>query len=773
MNLLNNACLSSMLLKIGCHDFRIESFPVKYIESLDVLVVGGGMAGIFAAIAAARDGHTVCLIEPSNVLGGQGTSGGVAGFCGDTVNVNHVFDEMVRRLESIDAIAAYGPRHDRRSYELELCGFVLQQMVREAGVQVYLRSRVIGTSATNGRIEQVDIASSGDVIRMYPRYVIDTSGSCVIAKEAGYKVFHLAANEQLPMSLYFTLWDTGKPVRPVLPPGCPTWQTDEDLPMTTLHCFPTGKVEVKMKVVGFDAADGLSLSEAEMHAREQMMGLIYHLQTKGYQGNRLDRHVLACVSRQIGVREECRIEGEHLLTQDEVMHEAVFDDAVSVGTYHLDYHWPDRVQRAGTGITTMIAPYQIPLRSLVPRDARNLLIAGRSASGDQMAMSSYRVMATCAQMGFAAGKAASLGVRHQCDIMAIPTKTLQASLVADGQQLDLSVYGQYLRQLIMQRESVTGEQPPFASCHASTLVRVKNGRFLCAYFAGSCEGADDVRIWLSTRWQGCWSQPQQLLAVADVPHWNPVLFVDEQGIVHLFFKVGHKICNWQTWHTVSNDQGQTWSTPRQLVSDASHSRGPVKNKPIILSNGDWLAPASVEDGRTWKVFCDRSSDHGRTWQQGGFLQMDELCRIGLGAIQPTLWESQSGHVHMLTRSSTGWILRSDSTDFGYTWTPLYATSLPNNNSGIDLAQLDDGSLALVYNPIQGRDCDWKKRGKLVVARSQDNGYSWPTYLTLEDGDGEYSYPAIIPTRTGMAITYTHQRTGIAFWHGSVDQLNPR
>ena len=391
-----------------------------------------------------------------------------------------------------------------------------------------------------------------------------------------------------------------------------------------------------------------------------------------------------------------------------------------------------------------------------------------------MAMSSYRVMATCAQMGFAAGTAASLAVQKQCDILEIPIDTLQKTLENKGQKLDLSAYGQYLRQLILEREIATGQTPPFANCHASTLVRLKNGRFLCAYFAGTREGADDVRIWLSQRYQGQWAEPICMPEAAKLPHWNPVLFVDQQDRVHLFFKVGQKITQWQTWHMVSNDDGQSWSMPELLVSDGSHSRGPVKNKPIILSNGDWLAPASIEfENNIWQVFCDRSTNQGQTWKQGDVLGFSKDLPDKAGAIQPTLWASKPGHVHMFTRSNIGKILRSDSSDFGKTWSTLYATTLPNNNSGIDLTKLDDDSLALVYTPIEESQCLFNKRFKLCVARSQDNGQTWQHQLMLENSEGEYSYPAIIATKTGMAITYTHKRTAIAFWHGSVEQLNEK
>lgn len=189
--------------------------------------------------------------------------------------------------------------------------------------------------------------------------------------------------------------------------------------MTSLHPFGSGKIEVKMKVVGFDAADGLSLAQAEIHAHRQMMGLIHHLQTRGYGGRHaagggrpLSRHALASVSRAIGQREGRRIAGKHTLTEAEITRGAVFDDAVAVGTYHLDFHWPETERRAATGITTMVEPYHIPLRAMQPEALDNVLCPGRGLSGDQMALSSYRAMATCVQMGWAAGRAAGMSLNE-------------------------------------------------------------------------------------------------------------------------------------------------------------------------------------------------------------------------------------------------------------------------------------------------------------------------------------------------------------------------
>lgn len=751
-------------------------------QEVDILVIGGGMAGVFAALGAKTPDVSVAIIEPSNILGGQGTAGGVAGFCGDSQRVNAPFAELVATLSEHKLIAAYQSNADRRPFDLEHCGFYLQEQVAKAGVDIYFHARALDAQTENGTLTSIRISCASDEILFQPKMVIDATGDCVIAVQAGFETFHEAANVQLPMSLYFTLWDSGKKVTPHLPPGCPTWKTDDDLPMTTLHIFDSGKVEVKMKVVGFDAADGQSLSQAEIHARRQMMGLIYHLQTVGYQGKKLDQHMLASVSRHIGQREGRRIVGEYVLTEHDVTHAATFSDAVAVGTYHLDYHWPDKVERAGTGITTMVEPYHIPLRSLIAKGAKNLLIPGRGLSGDQMAMSSYRVQATCAQTGFATGKTAWQCIKDQTDLTTVSVSAIQKNIENNGQSLNLSDYGDYLRRRILTHEHIF-ENAPFASCHASSLVQLPNNHIFAVWFAGSREGADDVGIWGSDRINAQWSPPRRLSKVRDLPHWNPVLFTAPNGDLHLFFKVSTETPpfdgkrkrvtdGWETWRIISTDQGQTWSDPHPIVPGDTLGRGPVKNKPITLSNGDCLAGASIEIRNPtasekpdiWDVFVDRSSDTGKTWTASEYLTLDRTKVAGKGVIQPTLWESTPGHVHMLARSTEDLVYRADSTDFGHTWSPLYPIDFPNNNSGLDITKLPDGTLALICNPVT------KGRHPLSLLLSQDNGQTWPHRLDIETEPGEYSYPAIIATATGIALTYTHNRKTIAFWHGSVEQM---
>ena len=481
------------------------------VRAVDVLVLGGGMAGCFAAMAARESGASVVLVEPTNALGGQGTVGGVAGFCGDTMRVNHLFAELVGRLQASGRIDPYDPNDDRRAYDLEICAFHLQEMVAERGVEVWLHARAIDAKAAGGHVETVLVSCGATLAEVRPRIVIDATGNAVVPVMAGLDTLHLGPLKQLPMSLYFTLWDTHRPVTPVLPDSCPRWESEDDLPMTSLHCFADGRVEVKMKVVGFDAADGFSLSRAEIHARRQMMGLVYHLQTRGYRGRHgalggrpLSTHVLASVSRAIGQREGRRVVGRYTITDEDARTALLRDDAIAVGTYHLDYHWTDTEKRAGTGITDMVEPYHIPLDALIPAGSDNILCPGRSLSGEQLAMSSYRVMATCAQTGFGAGIAAGLAARSGTPLPAIDRADLRARLAAGGQSLDLADYGDYLRCLRFTDEElpvtagggVTGENAPRRNL---ALAQLRDGSFVAARLVGATR--IELVLRRRTRWR--------------------------------------------------------------------------------------------------------------------------------------------------------------------------------------------------------------------------------------------------------------------------------
>ncbi len=307
----------------------------------------------------------------------------------------------------------------------------------------------------------------------------------------------------------------------------------------------------------------------------------------------------------------------------------------------------------------------------------------------------------------------------------------------------------------------------FAQCHASTLAQLADGRFVAAFFAGTKEGHVDTAIWFTQRAGEQWTVPRRLFKVSGEQHWNPVLFVAPDNVLHLWFKVGPDCARWKSWHAVSRDGGDTWSDPAPFLHDECLPRGPVRNQPIVTSEGVWLAGASDElrpdaDGRSWWPFIDRSEDGGHTWTATP-IPMEAGAPSGKGGIQPALWESVPGHVHCLLRTGLGAIYRSDSSDGGRTWCAAYRTAIPNNNSGIAVARLPDGRLALACNPVAG---DWAARTPLRLSLSPDNGVTWTHHVDLASGPGEFSYPAVVATATGVAATWTDRRTSIAFWHGA-------
>ena len=310
----------------------------------------------------------------------------------------------------------------------------------------------------------------------------------------------------------------------------------------------------------------------------------------------------------------------------------------------------------------------------------------------------------------------------------------------------------------------------FPECHASTILPLSDERVLVAYFAGTKEKDDDVGIWLSVRDRDVWVRPRLIAKVEQSAHWNPVLYQTEDA-VRLIFKVGKTIDAWRSYTMASFDQGETWTKPEPMSTDHP-ANGPVRNKPILLSDGRWLGPNSDEGDFGWLPRIDESTDGGCTFHKLADIPVnlerpDESNYLaGKGAIQPTLWESKPGHIHALLRTTAGYVFRSDSTDYGKSWCTAYPTPVVNNNSGIDLACVGD-ALYLVLNPVGN---DWGYRTPLIVMKSQDNGETFRDYCVLTDRlfddlhkrAGQFCYPAIVAKDRTLYICYTWQRKSIAF-----------
>lgn len=295
------------------------------------------------------------------------------------------------------------------------------------------------------------------------------------------------------------------------------------------------------------------------------------------------------------------------------------------------------------------------------------------------------------------------------------------------------------------------EQAPFPSCHASTIAETNSG-LVVAWFGGTKEGAADVGIWMARQpVGGAWTKPTEVAKGKGedgkaVPCWNPVLFQPKDGPLLLFYKAGPSFTNWWGMLMTSRDAGETWSEPTRLPDGIL---GPIKNKPIQLPDGTLLCGSSTEPGG-WRVHFERTPDLGRTWTKTGPINDGQV----IGAIQPSLLAHPDGRIEALGRSQQGRLWQAWSADQGKTWGEMTLLDVPNPNSGTDAVALRDGRFLLVYNHTP------RGRTPLNVALSKD-GVHWDAVAALENGDGEFSYPAVIQTRDSRVhVTYTWRRQRI-------------
>jgi predicted neuraminidase len=319
----------------------------------------------------------------------------------------------------------------------------------------------------------------------------------------------------------------------------------------------------------------------------------------------------------------------------------------------------------------------------------------------------------------------------------------------------------------------------FASSHASTLVELKGGMLLAAWFGGTGEGNPDVAIWgsrASSAESPAWSAPLELAREPTVPCWNPVLFHTKDGKLWLYYKFGPSPSTWTAARKYSDDEGKSWSLAEHLPAGLI---GPVRAKPLVLPDGTIVSGSSTETYHSWAVWIERSPDNGKTWTRTGPMvpPANAIKAVAndtggdssplpgaqewnqtTGIIQPSVVSLGGTHLRFYARSTANIarITVADSFDNGVTWTGAKPIDIPNPNSGIDAVALKDGRVVLVFNNAT------TGRTPLNLAVSED-GEHFRIFDTLEDQPGEYSYPAMIQGQNGdLFITYTWNRKSIRF-----------
>ncbi len=317
-------------------------------------------------------------------------------------------------------------------------------------------------------------------------------------------------------------------------------------------------------------------------------------------------------------------------------------------------------------------------------------------------------------------------------------------------------------------------EAPFESCHASTIVELRNGDLLAAWFGGSAEGNPDVDIWGTRRAGGRWSTPRKLASEPGVACYNPVLFHTREGLLWLYYRFGPDPARWVCGRRWSADDGRTWSEVEYLGAGLY---GPIRAKPLILEDGTIVGGTSVESYRSWACWIERSVDQGRTWSKFGPITISpefacskasldlpsevpgsDEWRHTVGIIQPAVVSLGGQRLRLYARSTsrTARICVADSFDSGITWGRARPIELPNPNSGIDAVALRDGRVVLAYNHSD------RARTPLNLAVSGD-GERFRMFRVLADRPGEYSYPAVIQGRDGsLHTTYTWNRKSIRY-----------
>ncbi len=437
-------------------------------HACDVCVLGGSTTGVFAALAAARLGMRVAIVEALGLFGGTATASMVC-IWHSIYNTTHDRQiaaglplELLERLRRINAITELVPPDANRHYTFNPAEMAIEldRMIVEAGIRPFLHTRFVAPRLDDdGRITHAIIEDKTGRRAIAANFFIDCTGDGDLAHRAGFACYqqpHLqpptacllmqGLNELHQRAPGFSLQrEAFNPAHPeALRPG---FYWGAQLPNAQDITMIAGT-----RVHGANCADADELTQAELEGRRQIRALcdIARRYAPDEAGRKL---TLVGIPARIGIRHSRQVHCLHQLTETEVLHGVRFDDAIANGSYRVDVHsdrggglifryLDGREIEVGPGVYqerrwapadfTPASFYQIPYRALVPRGARNLLVAGRCMDADEGAFGAVRVMINCTQMGQAAGVAASLALEAGVTPDQVPAAKLRQTLSAQG-----------------------------------------------------------------------------------------------------------------------------------------------------------------------------------------------------------------------------------------------------------------------------------------------------------------------------------------------------
>jgi hypothetical protein len=411
------------------------------MKKYDLAVIGGGFAGVAAALAAARAGAKVLIVEKSNCLGGAAVNCLVNPFMpywtemdGKRVDLSAgIFKEIHDRLEHHNAM-------NKESFLEEELKYILNEMVAEANIDLLFHAYIFKVEKCDEHIASIVVATKSGEMHVEANYFIDATGDAQLAYLAGCPTVLGRESDHLcqPMTLCFRVGNVDVEKfyasREKLKIAHAQSLAAGELtnPRENILVFKTPIHNVlhfnTTRVVKKNPTSPEEVTEAEVLARRQVYE-IYDFMKKHADG--LENSFLMMTAAEIGVRESRMIVGDYVLTEQDCRNCVKFDDGIAACNYDIDIHNPE-----GTGTSHYYFPageyYTIPYRSLIPKSAENLLVAGRCISSDHGAQASYRIMPVVCCIGEAAGSAVGLAVKQNCTVREIDVKELQNELKRNG-----------------------------------------------------------------------------------------------------------------------------------------------------------------------------------------------------------------------------------------------------------------------------------------------------------------------------------------------------
>ncbi len=449
---------------------------IPIIHQVDVLVIGGGPAGIGAAVAAARGGARTALVEKNGVLGGAATSGLVGPFMtsfsntGDDTSrqiIGGVFEELVRRMEAMGG--AIHPTHVRAGgaetafqvfghdhvtpFDPEALIVAAAEMVLQSGAELWLHTSFVEPVMDGTWVRGAIVHSKGGLQAIAAQVVVDCSADADVAYRAGVPTAQGREQDGLtqPMTMFFRVGhvdddtvrayaaahpeETGRMFHHIVEEA--KKRGEFGIARDKVGIYHTGQEGVwrvnTTRMQGLDGTDARDLTRGELEGRQQVQQLMrfFHRSLPGF-----EHAVLLDTAAEVGVRETRRIVGEYVLSEEDLNSGQHFDDVIALASFPVDLH-PEIGDGGGTdtglarGYHT--APiYEIPYRCLVPQKVEQLLVAGRCLSATREALAAVRVMPICFATGQAAGAAGAIAALDEVSPREVDVKKLQTRLITEG-----------------------------------------------------------------------------------------------------------------------------------------------------------------------------------------------------------------------------------------------------------------------------------------------------------------------------------------------------